>query len=189
MIDLAAIEARCNAATPSPWEAHSGKTDKGTPWNEVHSPCPCCGLIATTHPIAGADDAAFIAYARTDIPALIERVRELEGEVIEWKERHKQAALNWQQENQENAKLQDQLHNAEVHADCMEARAIAFEAELSKSHARERAAVADLTEILSKNELNICTFCKRYHKDCGCYMDDDTCDAVWRGQQEDGLCG
>jgi hypothetical protein len=80
MIDLAAIEARCNAATPSPWEAHSGKTDKGTPWNEVHSPCPCCGLIATTHPIAGADDAAFIAYARTDIPALIERVRELEAE-------------------------------------------------------------------------------------------------------------
>lgn len=60
-------------------------------------------------------------------------------------------------------------------------------AELTESHARERAAVADLTEILSKNELNICTFCKRYHKDCGCYMDDDTCDAVWRGPREDEL--
>ena len=126
--------------------------------------------------------------AANAIEQLIARVRELAGEVIEGKERHLQAALNWQQENQENTKLQDQLHNAEVHADCMEARAIAFEAELSESHARERAAVADLTEILSKNELNICTFCKRYHKDCGCYIDDDTCDAVWRGPQEDALC-
>jgi hypothetical protein len=55
MIDLDAIEARANAATPGPWKEGS---------NDVYS----------------VRNAAFIAAARTDVPALIARVRELEAE-------------------------------------------------------------------------------------------------------------
>ncbi len=79
--------------------------------------------------------------------------------------------------------------NATPDEDLVHRAALEIIAALRESQRRADAAVADLTEILSKNELNICTFCKRYHKDCGCYMDDDTCDAVWRGPQEDKPCG
>ena len=90
MIDLDAIEARANAATPGPWTYHDG-----CGYVEV----PPCGAIefkpgwersvhflARVHNnhVEGEDglgfDGAFIASARTDVPALIARVRELEAE-------------------------------------------------------------------------------------------------------------
>jgi hypothetical protein len=90
MIDLDAIEARANAATPGPWTY-----DEGCGYVEV----PPCGTIefkpgwersvhflARVHNnhVEGEDglgfDGAFIANARTDVPALIARVRELEAE-------------------------------------------------------------------------------------------------------------
>ncbi len=90
MIDLDAIERRANAATPGPWTYHDG-----CGYVEV----PPCGAIefkpgwersvhflARVHNnhVEGEDglgfDGAFIANARTDVPALVARVRELEAE-------------------------------------------------------------------------------------------------------------
>jgi hypothetical protein len=93
MIDLDEIERRANAATPGPWTYHDG-----CGYVEV----PPCGAIefkpgwersvhflARVHNnhVEGEDglgfDGAFIAHARTDVPALIARVRELEEEQAE----------------------------------------------------------------------------------------------------------
>jgi hypothetical protein len=90
MINLDEIEARANAATPGPWTYHDG-----CGYVEV----PPCGAIefkpgwersvhflARVHNnhVEGEDglgfDGAFIANARTDVPALVARVRELEAE-------------------------------------------------------------------------------------------------------------
>jgi hypothetical protein len=90
MINLDEIERRANAATPGPWTYH-----EGCGYVEV----PPCGAIefkpgwersvhflARVHNnhVEGEDglgfDGAFIAHARTDVPALIARVRELEAE-------------------------------------------------------------------------------------------------------------
>jgi hypothetical protein len=90
MIDLDEIERRANAATPGPWTYHDG-----CGYVEV----PPCGAIefkpgwersvhflARVHNnhVEGEDglgfDGAFVASARTDVPALIARVRELEAE-------------------------------------------------------------------------------------------------------------
>lgn len=90
MIDLDEIERRANAATPGPWMYHDG-----CGYVEV----PPCGAIefkpgwersahflARVHNnhVEGEDglgfDGAFIAAARTDVPALVARVRELEAE-------------------------------------------------------------------------------------------------------------
>jgi hypothetical protein len=67
MIDLDAIEARANAATPGPWK-YCADSDaiKGTN-----------ALIVRG---ARSNSGPFIAHARTDVPALIARVRELEAE-------------------------------------------------------------------------------------------------------------
>lgn len=90
MLDLDAIEARANRATPGPWDAIG-------PY-EVHvlAACDCepegacgdcedggfavCSFNEHMRERAFANF-EFIAHARTDIPALIARVRELEAEV------------------------------------------------------------------------------------------------------------
>ena len=75
MIDLDAIEARVNAATPGPW---TGTVNQGVEAGAdpvFETGCNCC-----TEPTLSEADAAFIASARTDVPALIARVRELETE-------------------------------------------------------------------------------------------------------------
>jgi hypothetical protein len=98
------IEARCNAATPGPWEPGQGwllKDGRSAPvnwpsWGAVGGTVALTGLAAkqehlgvTTHeavhsPHVGANDsaadAAFIAAARTDVPALIAEVRRLREE-------------------------------------------------------------------------------------------------------------
>jgi hypothetical protein len=67
MIDLEEIERRANAATPGPWK-YCADSDaiKGTN-----------ALIVRG---ARSNSGPFIASARTDVPALIARVRELEAE-------------------------------------------------------------------------------------------------------------
>lgn len=72
-----------------------------------------------------------------------------------------------------------QLHNAQVHADCMEAKAIALEAELAASQRRERAAVEDLLD-LAKNKIE-CLICERYHDDSCTITEDNCCNFEWRG--------
>jgi hypothetical protein len=79
MIDLDEIERRANAATPGPWR------DKHQVCSEVWGQAPdsqtCSMQIARIgHAQFDALNAAFIAAARTDVPALIARVRELEAE-------------------------------------------------------------------------------------------------------------
>lgn len=93
MIDLDEIEARANSATPGPWTYHDGCGYVEVPpggaiefkpgWERsVH-------FLARVHNnhVEGEDglgfDGAFIAAARTDVPALIARVRELEAEQAE----------------------------------------------------------------------------------------------------------
>lgn len=87
-LDLAAIEARAAAATEGPWRAD----DEHDARNTGASPAWC---VSTTKPngdwkedlfyASGYQpneeaDATFAAHARTDVPALIARIRELEGE-------------------------------------------------------------------------------------------------------------
>ena len=83
MIDLDEIERRANAATPGPWASRRNRDMRDY---EVRAGC----VLAIVSEAASAKhatsvrecgrNAAFIAHARTDVPALIARVRELEAE-------------------------------------------------------------------------------------------------------------
>jgi hypothetical protein len=90
MIDLDEIEARANAATHGPWGAliMHGVASVHAPSCYVYTNDP----LEDTHPDTIARwgrDAIFIASARTDVPALIARVRELEAELDELWTRYK----------------------------------------------------------------------------------------------------
>ena len=78
-LDLDAIEARANAATPGPWTVSRSSSHPGERHIEA-------GLGAGVYVAmdVGADDAAFIGAARTDIPALVARVRELESDAAQF---------------------------------------------------------------------------------------------------------
>lgn len=90
VLDLDAIEARVNATTPGPWA-----TDPEMAWRlggEAHEfvyapePADGHGIVALTgikggHPTSPAD-AAFIAAARTDVPALVAEVRRLREQLF-----------------------------------------------------------------------------------------------------------
>ncbi len=80
-LDLDAIEARANAASAGPWVLRLGP--HAIP--EVHG--PKYGVAFTFYGEGEGEndhadaDAAFIAAARTDVPALVARVRELEADI------------------------------------------------------------------------------------------------------------
>ena len=80
-LDLDAIEARANAASAGPWVLRLGP--HAIP--EVHG--PKYGVAFTFYGEGEGEndhadaDAAFIAAARTDVPALLARVRELEAQL------------------------------------------------------------------------------------------------------------
>lgn len=69
--ELDACEARANAATPGPWEAGAKITKRVYIASSLHR-------IADTLSTA---DATFIAAARTDVPTLVARVRDLEAQL------------------------------------------------------------------------------------------------------------
>ena len=79
-IDLDAVQALADAATPGPWD-HATKTYDGGPlvvaegYGFPAEPLPAAGGIVC-YPDA---DAAFIAQARTLVPALIAELRETRG--------------------------------------------------------------------------------------------------------------
>jgi hypothetical protein len=75
--ELTAIEARANAATMGPWKGkkNSGVVSKHTHFTVFDTGCGCC-----TEKDLSADDAAFIAAARADVPALIDEVRRIQAE-------------------------------------------------------------------------------------------------------------
>jgi hypothetical protein len=84
-IDLEAVEARANAATPGPWWVSEGADDYGTDvFAMPEARDPLGNFVCRTGKgflyDAGTTDAEFIAYAREDVPALVAAVRALEGE-------------------------------------------------------------------------------------------------------------
>lgn len=103
-LDLDTIQARCNAATPGPWGYFDGDdyADIAADYQQTGRGSYTCrqGIARieadsffddSAHEDADEDDAAdqmrsnatFIAHARTDVPALIARVRELEADLTE----------------------------------------------------------------------------------------------------------
>ena len=72
MINTAEIQARCDAATPGPWELFDEKNPKSK------TVCGNNGAIAVG---ILPKDADFIAYARTDIPALLALNAEKDAEI------------------------------------------------------------------------------------------------------------
>ena len=88
-MNLDEIEARANAATPGPWdvERETGliSTDDGCAVASIH-PHGNVRTVIHTGERYSHSDAAFIAAARTDVHALIARVRELEEECKEWQD-------------------------------------------------------------------------------------------------------
>lgn len=74
-IELDEMEARCNAATPAPWQSFIEGRDHLSGSNFIRTggrddSCPDIELIGATHA-----DQDFIAHARQDIPALIAELR------------------------------------------------------------------------------------------------------------------
>lgn len=90
-LDLDAIKARVEAATPGPWKADGGEVSqhwsRPEPWQEVVSTEVSCMSYCYGGTARGVErdaDAEFIAHARTDVPALVaevERLRAREGRV------------------------------------------------------------------------------------------------------------
>lgn len=87
--ELAAIKARAEAATPGPWEGATASTYVRGVYtlSEYFVRCPEDDVAiaseilepATSQP--SIDNAAFIAAARTDVPALVAEVERLQGQV------------------------------------------------------------------------------------------------------------
>ncbi|MFJ2863709.1 hypothetical protein [Kitasatospora sp. NPDC087314] len=77
-LDLDAIQARAEAATPGPWHVEEDRRDY-TRWVATLD-----GTLGINFGYLGnrtEGDAAFVAAARTDVEALLARVRELEAEL------------------------------------------------------------------------------------------------------------
>lgn len=80
-LDLDAIEARANAATSGPWCTDSWEIYQGTEYEPGLSTWigeTCRGMTSAEQDRA---DAAFVAAARTDVPALVAEVRRLRDQV------------------------------------------------------------------------------------------------------------
>ena len=102
MLDLDAIEARVEAATPGPWTARlrddMWEINDGSGSNFV-SIVESCWLpddcdAGQYGGIPDVDDARFIAHARTDVPALVAELR-VAREVVEAAHKWK-SALIWE---------------------------------------------------------------------------------------------
>jgi hypothetical protein len=92
-LNLDAIQARCDAATPGPWVVNTKEwTDGGAPLTERTIGLP--GLDATARicdnsnragdvrTIYAKANAAFIAHARTDVPVLLAEVRSVRAALV-----------------------------------------------------------------------------------------------------------
>lgn len=74
-LDLDAIEARATVASPAPWSTHSD-------WpGRVFSRNQFSGHIARATGTWAERNAAFVAHARTDVPALVSEARRLRAEL------------------------------------------------------------------------------------------------------------
>lgn len=75
MLDLEAIKAGCEAATPGPWVNTGGRFPK-------INGGPIGGCDVATLFFADGADAAFIAAAREDVPALVAEVERLRDVIL-----------------------------------------------------------------------------------------------------------
>ena len=91
-IDLDAIEARANAATPGPWFSNEpGGSSCGGPLTQPYisrkvqnADGRAVNLVVAEITMAGDMELAdFIAHSRTDVPALIAEIRRLRARVAE----------------------------------------------------------------------------------------------------------
>ncbi len=85
--ELAAIEARANAATPGPWTEHADGSLPPDPRKIRYVRAPNGAAIASFLRTQGLDphealmNGVFIAAARTDVPALVAEVRRLRDQL------------------------------------------------------------------------------------------------------------
>lgn len=96
-LDLEAIEARANAASPGPWITSNpenafknwpigffslGRDEEAKPSNWAIT----TDHIHASQMVSGGakEDAEFISHARQDIPALITSIRRLEAQALAW---------------------------------------------------------------------------------------------------------
>ena len=134
MINLDEIEARANAATPGPWYGNRNCGVYAVNVGQVAGTgCGCCTKSRLTD-----EDAAFIAAARTDVPALIARVRELEAECAKWK-------AGVEEFRRRNTDLMMELFAAQEKARAVNIGPVLHENEQLRSHAR---AVSNLLAII-----------------------------------------
>lgn len=116
---LAEIEARVEGATEGPW--------RFDPEGESHCGEPqCCSeywdnriwgadrVLAESHMLSEAD-AEFIAHARTDIPWLVEQVRELQAECLRVDEANTRLGERVRELEAENESLRTALRRKENH--------------------------------------------------------------------------
>ncbi|MFR9794274.1 hypothetical protein ACL07V_37570 [Streptomyces sp. MB22_4] len=82
-LDLDAIEARANAATPGPWTTDGWEIYQGD-GNSAPDLMKWVGETCRADDYDGSqNDAAFIAHARTDVPAMAAEIRRLRARVTE----------------------------------------------------------------------------------------------------------
>lgn len=86
-LDLDAIQQRADNATPGPWDSNGGCEIYTTA--EANTMQLWIGGTERFHDSnAGQVNADFIAHARQDVPALIARVRELEAQLAQLREKY-----------------------------------------------------------------------------------------------------
>ncbi|HSM93430.1 MAG TPA: hypothetical protein VLT47_11140 [Anaeromyxobacteraceae bacterium] len=91
-VDVAAIEARCKAATPGPWIARPEDTEsQGEAWHGEYRVFFPDGEDTN---VLYMSDAAFIAHARTDVPALLAEVASLRARLDTAERERDEARLN-----------------------------------------------------------------------------------------------
>ena len=92
-VDTKAIRARADGSTVGPWRVQTAACEHG---DDEHSAIKGGGALVTDC-VANENDAAFIAHARADIPALCDEVERLRSEVAELRalgvSLHKSAAM------------------------------------------------------------------------------------------------
>ena len=136
-MNLDEIEARANAATPGPWrDRHQVCSEV---WGQAPDSQTCSMQIARVgHAQFDVFNAAFIAAARADVPALIARVRELEAECAKWK-------AGVEEFRRRNTDLMMELFAAQEKARAVNIGPVLHENEQLRSHAR---AVSNLLAII-----------------------------------------
>lgn len=82
-LDLDAIEARANAATPGPWTPHFWVEDGMGEFAVVQTPVHDYAINVSSSGPGRESVALFIAQARTDVPALVAEVRRLQHVLAE----------------------------------------------------------------------------------------------------------